>query len=595
MARRTSLKRSVPGLFGVLRHFWPWIRRERAGIAGALTAMITAVLIRLAEPWPLKLVLDHIIPTERPEGLNTPAWIAGLSPTALVSLAALAVVAITASRAFFEYRQRVGLARIGNRVLRRVRNDVYLHAQGLSLAFHARSRTGDVIIRVTRDVSLLRDVVSTAVLPLLANVLILVGMGSIMLLLQWKLALLAMATLPLFMLTTLRLGRGIHEAARKQRKREGAMASTAAEGLTAIRELQALSLEESFAEEFASNNARSQKEDLKAARLSAQLGRTVDLLLAVATALILWFGATLVMRGTLTPGDLVVFLFYLKRAFKPAKDFAKYTGRLAKATAAGERVIALLEETADVKDLPGATAAPHLTGHVRLDNVSFRYDDGKPVLSAVDLKIEPGEFVAVTGPSGAGKSTLAGLLMRLHDPVAGRVMIDGHDIREYTLASLRPQVSIVLQSAVLFATTVRENIICGRTDVGEDEVEAAARLANAHDFILELPEGYETRIGERGATLSHGQRQRIAIARAAVRNTPLLILDEPTTGLDEANAREVSAALARLAQGKTTLLITHEPKLVKLAGRVFVIEDRRLRELGHPGESEPARRHGGAH
>jgi ATP-binding cassette subfamily B protein len=287
-----------------------------------------------------------------------------------------------------------------------------------------------------------------------------------------------------------------------------------------------------------------------------------------------------VLRGALSPGDLLVFLAYLKTAFRPVRDLAKHTGRLAKSTAAGERVLDLLARTPDVRDLPGAVAAPQLCGRVRFEGVGFAYEAGHPVLAGVDFEVEAGRRVALVGPSGIGKSTLVRLILRLYDPCVGRVLIDGHDVREYTLASLRSRAAVVLQDSVLFAASARDNIAYGAPGASSEEVEAAARLANAHDFIRALPRGYDTDLGERGVTLSHGQRQRIAIARAAVRRAPLLILDEPTTGLDEENQRAVVEALERLAAGRTTFLVTHDLSLAARADEIFYLEGGRILERG---------------
>jgi ATP-binding cassette, subfamily B, bacterial len=584
MSRPQKLQETLPGLWRVFRHFWPWIRRQRPLIAGSLLALFAGIALRLLEPWPLKVVLDCVIHTGRPARLATTPALEALDPMLLLTLAALAVVVISGLRALMDYYNAVGFAVLGNRVLREVRDHAYRHLQALSLSFHDKARSGDLAVRVTRDVSMLRDVTSTALLPLVANLLILVGMAGVMLWLQWQLALLAMATVPLFWLATARIGRRLQEAARNQRRREGAMAATAAEAITAIKTVQTLSLENVFAEAFSSSNRQSQKEDLKASRLSAGLGRSVDVLLALATALVMWYGARLVLRGELSPGDLVVFLTYLKRAFNPAQDFAKYTGRLAKATAAGERIIDLLERTPEVRDLPGAVPAPALEGVVRFEAVSFGYEPGRPVLEQIDFELRPGQRVALAGPSGIGKSTLASLLLRLYDPTEGRVLIDGRDIREYTLASLRAQISAVLQDNSLFAASAHDNIAYGAPGATREEVEAAARLANAHDFIRALPQGYDTILGERGVTLSHGQRQRIALARAAVRMAPLLILDEPTTGLDEENERAVLDALERLALGRTTFLITHDLRLAAGADLILYLEKGRVLERGTHAE-----------
>lgn len=584
MARPKKLQQSVPRLWEVYRRFWPWIRKQRAQMAISVSALFAGVLLAVLEPLPLKIVFDRVIPVSTPDGLTAGTLFDSLDSATLLALAAIAIILINGLKALAGYVQAVGFARVGIRVLRDVRNHVYRHVQALPLAFHTRARSGDLIVRLTRDVSMLRDVTSTAVLPVVANVFVIFGMLLVMLWLQWKLALVAVATLPLFWLTTVRLGRRIHQAARKQRRREGAMASVASESMTAIRSVQALSLEDVFAEEFSASNNKSQKEELKAARLSARLGRTVDVLLAIATAVVVWYGARLVQSGAMTPGDLLVFLTYLKRSFKPAKDFAKYTGRLAKATAAGERVVELLDRTSEIQDDANAVTAPELRGHVRFEHVDFAYEPGHPVLQEIDIDIRPGMHVALTGPSGAGKSTLTGMILRQYDPIAGRVLIDSHDIRDFTIASLRSQISIVLQDTILFANSVRENIAYGAPGATVEEIESAARLANAHEFIQQLPDGYDTQLGERGSTLSQGQRQRIAIARAALKRSPVLILDEPTTGLDEENERTVIEALDRLAAARTTFLVTHNLRFAASADVILHCEHGRIIEQGTHSE-----------
>jgi ATP-binding cassette subfamily B protein len=584
MGRPETIHKSVPRLTAVLLHFWPWIRTERRLIVFSMGALFAGVLFRLAEPWPLKFVLDRIVAVD--PGI-APA-LRGLSSVQLLTAAAFSVVAITGLRAFCDYRQRLGFAKIGNRVLRRVRDHVFTHLHGLSLAFHTKARTGDLLIRVTRDVSLLRDVTSTSILPMLASVLVLAGMLTVSLFVEWRLALVAILPAPFFLLSTTRLGRGIHQAARKQRKREGAMAATAAESITAIREVQALSLEGEFAQSFGRKNAESQQQDLKAARLSAKLGRTVDVLGAVATALVLWYGALLVTRGRMTPGDLIVFLAYLKRAFKPARDFAKHTGRLAKAVASGERVLGILERKPEVADRRGAVPAPRFAGAVELRDVEFGYGDDAPVLSGVSLNARPGEFVVITGPSGGGKSTLVSLLLRLYDPRQGSVRIDGRDTREFTLASLRSQIGIVLQDTQLFVGTVGDNIALGCSDRSPDEIEAAARTANADAFIRALPDGYETIVGERGATLSRGQRQRIAIARAVLRRTPILLLDEPTTGLDSRSEASVTEAITRLPGEMTRIVVTHDLRVAEAADLVLYLDHGKVVEAGAPEDLKRA-------
>ncbi|MCI0334962.1 MAG: ABC transporter ATP-binding protein/permease [Planctomycetes bacterium] len=580
MGRPKNMQQAVPSLRRIVVYFWPWLKPYRRLIAASVGTLLVGVFLRLLEPWPLKFILDSVFVTELSGGDANMGVLEELSPYTVAAIAAVAMVVIAALRGLAEYYEAIGFARIGNRVLRDVRDHVYRHLQGLSLSFHTKSRSGDLIVRVTRDVSLLRDVTSTAVLPMLANSLVLLGMAGVMFWMNWRLAALAMATVPLFWLATVRLGRRIREAARKQREHEGAMAATASESITAIKIIQALSLEKVFAGAFASRNQRSQKEDLKAARLSARLGRSFDILLAVAQALVLWYGARLVLQTELTPGDLIVFLTYLKRALYPARDLAKYSARLAKAAAAGERVLDLLDRTPDIRDRPDAIEAPAFVGHVRFERVTFEYEPGRQVLKEVEFEIAPGQRCALVGPSGIGKSTVASLILRLYDPLTGQVMIDGKDIRSFTTVSLRQQISVVLQDNLLFASNVWDNIGYGAADATRDEIEQTARLANAHEFILNLPQGYETVLGERGVTLSHGQRQRIAIARAAIRKAPILILDEPTIGLDEENEREVMRALERLTVNRTTVLITHNLPLASRSDKIIFLEGGRIVEQG---------------
>ena len=584
MPAAQELKKKIPGLRRISSYFWPHVRQYRGLIAGSMLALFAEVGLRLLEPWPLKLVFDQVISRGSGRRQWLPAALTGLAPTTLLGLAAGAVVVITGLRALASYWQTIGFAQIGNRVLRRVREQLYRHVQYLSLSFHSTAKTGDLVVRVISDVGMLQDVAVTALLPLAAKGLIVLGMLGLMLVMNWKLALLAASVLPLFWLRTVTLTRRIQEVARRQRRQEGAMAATASESISGIRTVQALALEEQFASSFATVSDRNLKEDVKGKRLSATLERTVDVLIALATALVLWFGARFVMAGEISPGDLLVFLAYLKSAYRPVQDFAKYAGRLAKATAAGERVIDLLERVPDVRDAEGARRAPAFRGRVEFVDVSFAYEHSQPLLEGIRMSVETGQHVALVGPSGSGKSTLVSLLLRLYEPVQGAVLIDGEDIRQFTLESIRSQVSVVLQDNLLFARSVYENIACAAPGVTNSEIEAAARLANAHEFIVRLPQGYDTLVGERGVTLSHGQRQRIAIARAAVRRAPILVLDEPTTGLDKRSERAVLDALENVYRGRTTFLISHDLRHAAHADLIVYLEEGRIVEQGsHAG------------
>ncbi|MBE0480630.1 MAG: ABC transporter ATP-binding protein [Dehalococcoidia bacterium] len=576
MARPDTLVKSLPGLWRTSRYFWPHMRKSSFLAAGGLFALIGETLFRLLEPWPLKFIFDHITGAD---SLPIP-YVSGLEPMLMIAILAFSIVVIIGMRAIAAYFATVSFALVGNRVLTAVRNDVFQHLQRLPLSFHSKARGGDLTIRVVSDVGILKEVAVTALLPLAGSLLVLFGIVGVMFWLNWELALISLAIVPLFWLTTARLSKRIQHVARKQRKQESKLATTAAESMTAIATVQALSLEENFSKAFSAQNKVDLKQGVKAKRLQARLERTVDILFAVSTALVLCYGARLVLSNALTPGDLLVFVLYLRYAFKPQRDFAKYTARLAKASAAGERILDILQRKPEVRDLPGAVTAPAFTGHIVFDNVGFRYETARGVLANVSFEVLPGQQVALVGPSGGGKTTLLGLLLRLYDPTSGRVLVDGRDIRDYKIASLRTQISVVLQDGLLFAASLRDNISCGNPEAGDRDIRSAARLANAHDFIMSMPNAYNTDLAERGITLSVGQRQRIAIARAAVRKTPILILDEPTSSLDEENQGKVLEALERLRQGRTTLVATHDLQLAARADLILYIDDRGVAERG---------------
>ena len=580
MGRPQKLKEIIPGFWHIVQRFRPYIRQEWRLIIISLLALLAEVGLRLLEPWPLKIIFDGVI--ENVAGnKHFPAFLSNFTqPYQLIIFASVALVAIALFRALTSYSNTVGFALVGNRVLTKVRRDLYCHLQTLSLSFHDQAKSGDLTIRIISDVGLLKDVVVTALLPMLGNLLILVGMVGLMFWLNMGLTLLVIATIPLFWLSTTSISHKIRKVSRQQRRREGAMAATAAESMNAIKIIKTFSLEKVFAQSFSSHNQGSLKDGVKTKRLAASLERSVDVLISIATALVLAKGTQLVLTQKMTPGDLLVFLAYLKNAFKPLRDFAKYTGRLSKATAAGERIIELLDRQPDIINLPSATIALPFQGQIQFANVSFAYEVGHPILSNINLDIKQGQKVALVGYSGGGKSTLVNLLLRFYDPCEGRITIDGIDIREYTVESLRNQITVVLQESLLFATTIEENIAYGRENHTSEEIIEAAKLANAHEFITRFPLGYKTILAERGTSLSGGQRQRIAIARAAIRKSPILILDEPTTGLDNQSEKAVIEALDKLAENKTTFVITHDLDLASRADIILYLENGTIREQG---------------
>jgi len=578
--RPQNVKQGISGINRIVKHFLPQISSEGKLLTISFLALLAETGLHMLEPWPLKFIFDEIIFKQfKVESLKVP-FLDTFNVISLLTFLAVALVIIAVLRGSMAYVSTAGMAVAATRIMSEIRANLYSHIQSLSLSFHNKAKSGDLITRVTYDIERLREVTVVAALPLLTNILTMMGMLGVMFWLNLELALIAVIIFPLFLITTATMSQRIHQVAQKQRQREGVMAATAAEAIGAIKVVQALSLESKLQKTFAKQNQKSLNESAQTQKLRAGQERTVEVLVAIATSLVLWRGVQLVMQGTLTPGDLLVFITYLKVAFKPMRQLAKYTGQIAKAIASGERIVDLLEIVPEVRDLRGAYPAPAFQGKVEFQNVTFAYEKQHNLLNKLCLTVEPGQKVSLVGASGGGKSTLVKLLLRLYDPVEGSISIDGHDLREYTLDSLRKQISIVLQESILFATTIRDNIAYGCINATEEDIIAAARLANAHDFILALPEGYDTVVGERGATLSGGQRQRIAIARAAVRHSAIVILDEPTTGLDRKNESEVNQALEKLIQGKTTFWVSHNLRTTQTADLILYIEEGKVLEKG---------------
>jgi ATP-binding cassette subfamily B protein len=587
MARPTSLRGALPGVKATAVRFRDHIRAQRRLLVLGLLALVAEVGFRLLEPWPLAYVIDAVVASSGSDLATRQTDLGSL--TLLIGLCAGGLVAIVALRALMSYLMTICFALAGNRVLTRVRAELYAHLNALSMSFHDRRRTGDLVTRVTGDVGRLQEAAVTAMVPLVGNLATLGGMLVVIAVLDWQLALVVLVVFPLFILISTRLTRKIVGVSRGQRTAEGNLASLATESLSSMAVVQSYSLESRLQERFGGSNQASLADGVKAKKLSAGLERKTDVLVGIATGLVLFFGAHQVLTGKLTPGELTVFLTYLKTAFKPLRDIAKYTGRIAKASASGERIIDVLDERIEIADAPWARPAPIFHGYVEFDDVHLAYQPGHPVLRGLTLSVQAGQRVAVVGPSGSGKSSLMALLCRLRDPDLGHIRIDGHDLSDLTLASVRRQVSIVLQDSVLFASSIRDNIALGSPEpVSDEQVVTAATLAGAHEFVRALPDGYDTVVGERGATLSGGQRQRIAIARAAIRNAPIVILDEALTGLDPDTEGEVSAALGRLTEGRTTFVITHDVDVARDCDVVVWLERGRLLTKGRPYEVLPA-------
>lgn len=585
-----NIKAALPGISKILQRFAPQIRKQQGLLTMSFLGLMAEIGLHLLEPWPLKLIFDYILVDDFKTKISELPLLSGFTPVTLVTIFSFGLIAIVGLRACASYFSVYGMALAASNVLTEVRTELYSHIQRLSLSFHHKAKTGDLITRVTSDIDKIREVTVMALLPLIANSLTIIGMIFVMFSLHWELATIAVALFPLFIFSTYRLTKRIRGVVKSQRKREGTIAAAAAESLGAIKVVQALSLHDMLEKSFANENRESLQASVKIRRLSAGLERLVELLVGFATALVLWRGVHLVLGNHITPGDLLIFVSYFRIAFKPMRVLAKYMGQITKATASGERILDILETVPDIQDSRFAIDAPQLNGCVEFCNVNFGYNSEKTILKNINFKVIPGQRVALVGSSGGGKSTLTSLLLRLYDPETGGILVDCHDLREYKLQSYRRQISVVLQDSILFAASIKDNIAYGDLTATDKDIERAACLANAHQFIMDLPQGYDTIVGERGSTLSGGQRQRISIARAAVRNAPIVILDEPTTGLDQESEYLVNEALDRLTQGKTTFTISHNLKAIQDADLILYMENGQILEKGN--HKELIRKHG---
>ena len=575
-----TLIQALPGLQRIVKEFYPEIRQQRLLLGISIVGLIVEVIAQLLRPWPLKFIFDYVILSDVSIRAIEFPILADSNPMVLLLIFSVGIVGVSGLRAAAAYVSLVTMSLAASRIVAEIRARLYAHLQRLSLSFYHQVKSGDLITRITSDIDSLRSVTVMAIFPLIVEMLTLVSMVGLMFWLNWELAFIGLAVFPLFLLSTVKITRRIHKVSRKQRKQEGVMAATAAEAISAIKVVQALSLEKMLQRMFATPNRKSLEDSARTQQLSATLQRTIEILVAIATALVMWRGVQLVMAGLVTPGDLLVFINYLKSAFKPTRQLAKHIAKISKATASGERILDLLDVVPAIRDRQDAIEAPLFNGEVEFDSVCFGYSADETVLKNLSFRVAPGQRVALVGPSGGGKSTLVSLLLRLYDPLLGRILIDGCDLRQYKIESLRRQISIVLQDSVLFGVSIRDNIAYGSLGATDREIKAAARLANAHSFIMALPQGYDTVMSERGSTLSGGQRQRIAIARAAVRKAPIVILDEPTVGLDNKSERAVTEALDRLTANCTTFLITHDLTSSKNAEQIFYIEHGEIVERG---------------
>jgi ATP-binding cassette subfamily B protein len=565
----------------LLSYFAKDVRKQRRKLAaGGLCAVVYA-LARVAEPWPLKIVFDQVLFHKPAHGFWTrPFTVLGSSPYDLLAAAAIALAAAGLVRGVAYYYEDFLLSSAAQEIVYGIRTRLYRHLHRLPVSFHQRRPTGDTLVRLSSDIILLRDVLIDSVVNVGTGLVVLVLMLAVMLSIDPILTGTSLTVMPIVLLFSALYGRRIRVNSKKQRRREGQVAAVMHEALAAmdVVQLNGAGLREQA--RFQALSRQSLKQGTKAVRLEARMNRSVELALASGSVVVLWVGTLRAVHGSITPGELIVFVSYLRAAYRPIRRASKSVQRSAKALAAAERIVEVLDTKPELEDLPGARPAPPLTGRIAFEDVAFGYTPDRLVLDGVSFTVEPGATVAVVGATGSGKSTLVSLVPRLFDTTRGSITVDGTDIRELTIDSLREQISVVQQESVLFGLSIAENIRYGCPDASDEEVRAAAAAAGLADLSDELPDGLDTVLTERGASLSGGQRQRVAIARALVRRSPILVLDEPTSGLDPRKQDEVVAAVREVARGATTLLVTHDLQLVREADEIVVLDRGRVAARG---------------
>lgn len=537
-----------------------WLRAFAALVCTGIASGCTAYL-----PWVIKDMVDQVLRDK---------------DTSMLNYIVISIIIVFIIRGISYYGQSYLMNYVGQRVIIDIRKDVFEKLQRLSMSFYDKHKTGTIMSYVTNDVNALQSAMVENVVEMFTESVILIVSIVMMLYLDWKLFLVTFATFPVVLFFIDSFGKRIRKSGSRIQEAAADITSVLQEVASSPRVIKSFVRESYEVERFDKENMNNFRANMKYAQLSSTLTPTIEFVAAVGVSIILWYGGNSVINGSITAGSLVAFLTYAVNISNPIKRLSRVIGNIQKALAAAQRVFDVLDLPEDIKNAPNAKALPPVKGDVHFNDVSFAYNEGEEVLNHVSFDVKPGEMIAFVGPSGAGKSTVASLLPRFYDATSGSITIDGKDIREVTLDSLREQVGIVPQETVLFNGSVYDNILYGRLDATREEVEAAAKAANAHNFIMALPNGYETMLGDRGMNISGGQRQRISIARAILKNPQILILDEATSALDTESERVVQEALDRLMVGRTSFVIAHRLSTIKNADKIMVLEKGQLIEQG---------------
>ena len=552
-----------------------------------LTFSLASIGLNLLKPWPLKIIVDWVIPrfsvgaqVQWPD--SAPWWLRDAKT--VVALLCVALVAIQMLWAVFNYLSNFIFVKIGLQALLNLRTELYAHLQRLSLTFHDTRRSADSSFRVAYDSQAIQTIYNKGFTNIFTSGITLVGTFVIMLRLDWQLTLLSLVIIPFLIGTIYFFANRIRRESTSIQEHESAVLTQAQEGLSAIRMVHAFGREEFEVSQFHQQARGSLQANLRLNATNVKSALVISTLVVIATAGMYYLGTMHVLRGTLSLGSLLVFTAYLLMLYQPLESLTYTAWAMEGATAGARRCFEILDRQDDVVDSPNAVVLEKTKGAISFQNASFGYDSTREILSNVNLEIEPNQIVALVGGTGAGKSTLVSLVPRFYDPTEGRLTLDGRDIREITKKSLRQQIAIVLQDTLLFSTTVRENIAYGRPDATEDEIREAAQRAQADEFISRLPDAYESQVGERGGHLSVGQRQRIGIARAFLKNAPILLLDEPTSALDPTTESAIMETIKELMRGRTTIIITHRIATIHEVDQILVLDNGRVVEQGRGPE-----------
>jgi ABC-type multidrug transport system fused ATPase/permease subunit len=547
----------------------------RSWVTIIMLAMLVETAMSLAAPWPLKVILDNVVGTHK-----APEWLApfrgslmGGHKMELAVVAGIATVLIAVLGAVASYIDNYYTESVGQWVAHDLRMRVYDHLQHLSLGYYDSHQTGALLSTITDDIKTIQGFASSATLGILVDFLTIIGMLGVMLWLEFDFALIAVALTPFLLLFVARVNRAVKRATHEVRHHQSDIVAVVQQGLESIRVVKAFGRQQLEESRLYGVSQATVDAALAARRVKSLVSPAVTIVVAICTGFVLWRGTAVVLAGVMTVGSLTVFLAYLAKFFKPVQDLAKMSNTLAQTAVAMERVQTILDTHEMVPERPDAREPATLKGAITFDHVGFGYDPAVPVLKDINFSIAPGQLVGVVGATGGGKSTVVGLIPRFYDPGAGRVLVDGVDVRDLKVQGLRKQIGFVLQDTVLFRGTVRDNIAYGRPDASEEDIIVAAKLANADEFIVRMPKGYDSLVGERGLTLSGGQRQRIGIARAIIRNAPILILDEPTAALDTESEKLVIDALDRLMKGRTVITIAHRLSTIRDSDKILVLKD----------------------